>query len=205
MNPEQWPCYGEHHLGSVRANPHGLWQHCQVCNIRWMYVPRKGSRGQNTKTDAPPLVQRMLDELKVLMNSERHRPRSSMPRRRRWTRTLSWRTSCAARSPRSKGERNMPEQTGKAVVKSTGYPSTSPATPTSRKKTKGQTPSPSSWEICTPPPTDHFEKDVKQLLNPKEMEQLMQLLEERKAVMEEQELAAMTGLAQAYEEDACLQ
>ena len=50
MNPEQWPCYGEHHLGSVRANPHGQWQHCQVCNIRWMYVPRKGSHGQNTKT-----------------------------------------------------------------------------------------------------------------------------------------------------------
>ena len=48
----------------------------------------------------------------------------------------------------------------------------------------------------------HFEKDVKQLLKPKEMEQLMQLLEERKAVMEEQDLAAMTGLAQAYEEDA---
>ena len=202
MSPEQWPCYGEHHLGSVRANPHGQWQHCQVCNIRWMYVPRRGSHGQNTKTDAPPLVQRMLDELKVLMNSERPSAETVHAMQKKVDADIVLEDLVHRQISKIQGERNMPEQTGKAVVKSSGYPSTSPATPTSRNKTKGQTSSPSSWEICTPPPTDHFEKDVKQLLNPKEREQLMQLLEERKAVMEEQELAAMTGLAQAYEEDA---
>ncbi|CAK9107021.1 unnamed protein product [Durusdinium trenchii] len=174
MSPEQWPCYGEHHLGSVRANPHGQWQHCQVCNIRWMYVPRKGSHGQNTKTDAPPLVQRMLGELKVLMNSERPSAETVHAMQKKVDADIVLEDLVHRQISKIQGERNMPEQTGKAVVKSSGYPSTSPATPTSRNKTKGQTSSPSSWEICTPPPTDHFEKDVKQLLNPKEMEQLMQ-------------------------------
>ncbi|CAK9050728.1 unnamed protein product [Durusdinium trenchii] len=82
MNPEQWPCYGEHHLGSVRANPHGQWQHCQVCNIRWMYIVHAVQKKVDADIVLEDLVRRQISKIQ--------------------------------------GERNMPEQTGKAVAKSAG-------------------------------------------------------------------------------------
>ena len=66
-----WPCYGNHVEGTWQKNPHGAWNHCQVCNLRLGYIPRSGSPGTNTFSVNPAMVTRMLTELEALLQGAR--------------------------------------------------------------------------------------------------------------------------------------
>ncbi|CAE7252767.1 unnamed protein product [Symbiodinium sp. CCMP2592] len=64
---QQWPCLGNHTPGPAKGNMHGQWMHCQVCDVRLLYVPRHGSSGQNTQCKNPEMVARCLRELRKLL------------------------------------------------------------------------------------------------------------------------------------------
>ncbi|CAE7645969.1 unnamed protein product [Symbiodinium sp. KB8] len=63
----QWPCLGQHSPGPAKGNGHGQWLHCQVCDVRLLYVPRHGSTGQCTQCKNPEMVARCLRELRKLL------------------------------------------------------------------------------------------------------------------------------------------
>ncbi|CAE7800179.1 unnamed protein product [Symbiodinium sp. CCMP2592] len=63
----QWPCFNRHVADYPKANAHGRWTHCCVCNLRLEYVPRQGSHGQTTQNQNPAMVKRMLTQLEPLM------------------------------------------------------------------------------------------------------------------------------------------
>lgn len=62
-----WPCRSNHVAGSWQKNSHGLWQHCQVCNLRLAYVPRLGAPSSSTQSMNYNMVNRMLTELEPMM------------------------------------------------------------------------------------------------------------------------------------------
>lgn len=70
-DPQQWPCYGKHQPGAPQSNLHGEWIHCEVCNLRLLYTPRKGSPANSTATNNGPMVKLMLRELQHLLGTTR--------------------------------------------------------------------------------------------------------------------------------------
>lgn len=68
---QQWPCYNRHVADYPKANNHGRWTHCCVCNLRIEYIPRQGSHGQTTQTQNPAMVKRMLTQLEPLMGKQK--------------------------------------------------------------------------------------------------------------------------------------
>ncbi|CAE7510524.1 unnamed protein product [Symbiodinium sp. CCMP2592] len=68
----QWPCLGQHSPSPAKGNGHGQWIHCQVCDVRLLYVPRHGSTGQNTQCKNPEMVSRCLRELRKLLGDRLH-------------------------------------------------------------------------------------------------------------------------------------
>ena len=69
MKASQWPCFGNHQEAKAHANPHGSWVHCKICNVRLSYTPRVGSAAQTTKVENEHQVQKMLNELEILLKS----------------------------------------------------------------------------------------------------------------------------------------
>ena len=65
--PNQWPCFGKHRPGPPEANQWGQWIHCQQCNLRLLYTPRKGSPSNTTATVNAAMVSRMLGELHQML------------------------------------------------------------------------------------------------------------------------------------------
>ncbi|CAE7332984.1 unnamed protein product, partial [Symbiodinium sp. KB8] len=67
----QWPCFNRHVADYPKANAHGRWTHCCICNLRLEYVPRQGSHGQTTQNQNPAMVRRMLTQLQPLMGANK--------------------------------------------------------------------------------------------------------------------------------------
>ena len=66
-NPKQWPCFGQHSPGAPLSNQHGQWIHCQHCDLRLLYTPRKGSPSNTTAVTNPAMVSRMLRGLREIL------------------------------------------------------------------------------------------------------------------------------------------
>ncbi|CAE7227772.1 unnamed protein product, partial [Symbiodinium sp. CCMP2456] len=70
-SPKCWPCYGRHLADKPQANQWGQWVHCQVCNLRILYTPRKGALANNTLTYNAAMVKKMLSQLKPLLGDRK--------------------------------------------------------------------------------------------------------------------------------------
>ncbi|CAE7765564.1 unnamed protein product, partial [Symbiodinium sp. KB8] len=68
-NPRQWPCYGQHEPGAPQSNMHGQWIHCQHCDLRLLYTPRKGSPSNTTAVVNAAMVTRMLKGLQPMLGN----------------------------------------------------------------------------------------------------------------------------------------
>ena len=64
-----WPCYNQHQPGTWQKNAHGMWRHCDVCNVRMVYVPRQGAPSSSIQAMNHSMVQQMLAELQPLMQN----------------------------------------------------------------------------------------------------------------------------------------
>ena len=161
-----WPCYNNHVEGTWQKNPHGTWNHCQVCNVRLGYVPRSGSPGTSTTTVNPEMVKRMLMELEELLKGAKPTGRI-----------------CKVMMDKIEAEVTLeqlvmdlgstkPMKPSKAKAKATAY-----VTPTA---------SSTDWENITSrgsPESTMMEmtKDMEVLLSAEEQEKLRMVLMERKA------------------------
>ncbi|CAE7822031.1 unnamed protein product, partial [Symbiodinium sp. CCMP2456] len=70
-SPKCWPCYGRHQPDKPQANQWGQWVHCQVCNLRILYTPRKGAPANHTVTHNAAMVKKMLTQLKPLLGDRK--------------------------------------------------------------------------------------------------------------------------------------
>lgn len=137
-----WPCYGQHQGQSWQGNPHGLWIHCETCNLRLLYMPRVGSPSNSTQTLNHQMVQKMLQELEPLMNGMR--PSARICKAMMDKITAEEQLNYLIREQMIKGSNAMSKS--KAYPKSTASPST-----------------PMSWELPveeTPPLDPMYKVDV---------------------------------------------
>ena len=61
-----WPCFNHHVAGSWQSNLHGMWNHCNVCNLRLSYVPRVGAQAATMQMCHPETVSRAMEELQPM-------------------------------------------------------------------------------------------------------------------------------------------
>ena len=190
MNPEQWPCYGNHVAMKPHSNAHGEWVQCAVCNLRLRYTPKKGSPSNSTKSENPHMVARMLQELQLLMRG--CRPTSAI---------------CLAMQKKIDAEEVLMHAIDKEIWEQRrgqpAYPkaATTPMTsPTSRKSpmtTPPRTPprSHQSWDMVssTSEAPQHLTNDLENHLTAEEKEKLAQLIRQRKQAVPD------GSLAKAYE------
>ena len=178
-NPQQWPCYGQH-VGTPGGNNHGAWSTCNQCGLRIQYIPRVGSNSQHTKLDSPAMTTRMLKETFKLTQGR--------------TPTLAL---CKAVQAKIDAEEAM--NAILETIKTTPMPSKPPSFIDPNKSSRSTSPSPSTWDLVTPPasPEKAFMGEMDQLLTSEEKAQIMNTLRARKAAREP--VPESHDLAQAFE------
>ena len=67
VQKEQWPCFGAHVPAPAQSNAHGQWIHCCHCDLRLLYIPRKGSPSTTTAVVNANMVAKMLRDLQPLL------------------------------------------------------------------------------------------------------------------------------------------
>eukprot|EP00913_Durusdinium_trenchii_P021127 g19851.t1 len=168
-DPGQWPCYGQRIPDKPRANPHGQWTHCGVCDLRLQYVPRKGSHGQTTQNRSPPLCKKMLQELYKVM--EGRQPTAAL---------------CLAMQKKVDADEaldGMVQPVKQRVKKPSTMP---PFYDESKKKEEKTAPSSSasteSWDLApsTSPTRAQVLQDMEENMTTDELKHLMRVIQERK-------------------------
>lgn len=164
--PTQWPCYNHHQDGPKGANAHGCWIHCASCNLPLLYVPRKGSPASQTSCTNPAMVLRMLNALQPLMHNKMPTAKicHAMMQKINADEVLETAINEVLNPKDAKTPKNVKK--GSTAKGSAAPPTSSPTT------------SSGSWQPVTPPgPLD----DLTSHLNQTEVEQLQQLVADRKA------------------------
>ncbi|CAE7771249.1 unnamed protein product [Symbiodinium sp. CCMP2592] len=71
IKASQWPCFGQHVPAAPMSNQHGQWIHCQHCDLRLLYTPRKGSPSNTTAVTNPAMVKKMLLGLQGMLGDKK--------------------------------------------------------------------------------------------------------------------------------------
>ena len=185
-----WPCYNRHVQGTWQSNMHGTWSHCEICNLRLAYIPKKGAPSNSTQALNHVMIKRMLTELEPLMQGTRPTARICKAMMDKITADTQLETLV---------QQAISTPVKKTAVKSRSAPNQHPSSPVKQEPTGYQTPpaiqsppapsSSASWELLQ---TDA--NDLQNLLTDHEKAQLMKILRDRR--QEQDELPA------AYEDES---
>ena len=185
-----WPCYNRRVQGTWQGNMHGTWSHCEICNLRLAYIPKKGAPSNSTQALNHEMIKRMLNELEPLMQGTR-------PTARICKAMMDKITADAQLETLVQQAINTPVK--KTAVKSRSAPTSHQSSPVKQEPMGYQTPpaiqsppvpsSSASWELLQ---TDT--NDLQNLLTDHEKTQLMKILRDRR--QEQEELPA------AYEDES---
>ena len=157
-----------------QKNPHGMWRHCQVCNLRLAYVPRQGSPSSSTQAMNHAMVQRMLHELEPMMKGRMPTARICKAMMDKVTADLTVEKLASAALQSPENVKISTPRAKSSAAPADGYTATS---------------SPSSWEMAE-------EKDMENLLTEEEKNQLGALLRDRRMA---HQIPVEENMASAFE------
>ncbi|CAK8995009.1 Uncharacterized protein SCF082_LOCUS4179, partial [Durusdinium trenchii] len=188
-----WPCYNRHVQGTWQSNMHGTWSHCEICNLRLAYIPKKGAPSNSTQALNHVMIKRMLTELEPLMQGTRPTARICKAMMDKITADTQLETLV---------QQAISTPVKKTAVKSRSAPNQHPSSPVKQEPTGYQTPpaiqsppapsSSASWELLQ---TDA--NDLQNLLTDHEKAQLMKILRDRRQEQEELPVMHMVNLMTA--------
>ena len=179
MDASQWPCYRQHLPDTWKANGHGRWLHCKVCNLRLRYEPRVGSPSNTTSVENPSMVMRMLQETYNLTGGR-----------------IPTQSICRAVQNKIDAEETMKKSAAMVLAQPLQVPAPKfqdkeKLQEFENKQKRSTSPAP-SWDLVTKVMTD-----MEELMTPQEKRELMELLRSRR----QGQATSSQNLARAYEEE----
>ena len=162
-----WPCFHQHVAGSWQSNLHGMWNHCNVCNLRLSYVPRVGAPAATMQMCHPETVSRAMEELQPMCNKPTAKIVRAMMNKITADIVLE---KELLEAKGNAGTVTLSKSKAKAKAKDAAMPSEGYSSPPT---------STHSWDPVTPPPLEPHDLDI--FLTAEEKEKLMTVLHDRRA------------------------